>query len=858
MKHSLLLTALAALLPIAALTAQDPTEVGGLDTPGIPIQPEFWPAVPTLDIPVPPGPLVGGLPPHAAPAIPEGAPQPGPNTPPSVDIPLDAPQPMGTGAFTYFQNRVVKPTNTSTSSTGEPSVALAQDTVWQTGNWYAARSLDNGETWTHVSPYSRFGALDGGFCCDQRMYYVDSSDIAVWLLQYSYSSTTQNGSYRIAVANGRADLAAGSTGSWTSWTFSPQSFGFAAGNWLDFPDIAQGGDWLYASANVFSAGGSYVGSVIWRMEIADLASGSALSFAYLTNATIDGATYRIADRPSTDDRCYFAAFDTTTSVFVYYYTNTGTWSRVSRTVGSWTNATAACPGPDGRDWCGRVVGRFRGAFSTPTQLGFVWTSAGNGGSRPLPYTRIARFTADANRTLIGEQDIWNSTLTWAYGTGRGNSSGDVGMVFALGGPSSYVRSTATIYDSYQPFGGSTTTTSMNSGTHGPSSNRWGDYFDVHLHPTYGRTFIGTGMAQNGGTGGASNDPRYVWFGRNDHEPTWVNLLVESTGVSGVPITLSVTSLDGLKNGNTNFSRRFAPNQGYAVTAPSSVISGSVTYSFERWATKSVATSASYALQPIGDLTYETTTIGVSDDLAEARYKIRRTLTVNSSNPASGVAITISPTDINGNGNGTTGFTRFYRDDQVVTLTAPAAIGPDPFRRWVVGRTIYPEGQNSINLTMTGDLTATAQYWNFVQGSWNSIGAGCVGGNRQVPVHTIVQAGNNYVQGSPMTFRCTGAPASTGGVLLFGFSTTNWGAFVLPLDLSIIGGNGCVLYHDVVVTEGANSSAAGVAAYNLTIPVEPALVGASSYTTFSFIDPLAPRPLPLTYSNAVRLRQGGYN
>ena len=47
------------------------------------------------------------------------------------------------------------------------------------------------------------------------------------------------------------------------------------------------------------------------------------------------------------------------------------------------------------------------------------------------------------------------------------------------------------------------------------------------------------------------------------------------------------------------------------------------------------------------------------------------LTVNSTNPSSGVAITVSPSDVNNAANGTTSFTRTYDSGATVTLTAPA-------------------------------------------------------------------------------------------------------------------------------------------------------------------------------------------
>ena len=59
----------------------------------------------------------------------------------------------------------------------------------------------------------------------------------------------------------------------------------------------------------------------------------------------------------------------------------------------------------------------------------------------------------------------------------------------------------------------------------------------------------------------------------------------------------------------------------------------------------------------------------------------RTLTVNSSNPNSGVSITVSPTDNNSQGGGATSFTRTYNNNTAVTLTAPATAGGNNFAKW---------------------------------------------------------------------------------------------------------------------------------------------------------------------------------
>lgn len=57
------------------------------------------------------------------------------------------------------------------------------------------------------------------------------------------------------------------------------------------------------------------------------------------------------------------------------------------------------------------------------------------------------------------------------------------------------------------------------------------------------------------------------------------------------------------------------------------------------------------------------------------------LTVNSTSPASGVAISLTPADSNGATGGNTSFVRVYNPGTVVTLTAPATAGTSSFVSW---------------------------------------------------------------------------------------------------------------------------------------------------------------------------------
>jgi hypothetical protein len=83
-----------------------------------------------------------------------------------------------------------------------------------------------------------------------------------------------------------------------------------------------------------------------------------------------------------------------------------------------------------------------------------------------------------------------------------------------------------------------------------------------------------------------------------------------------------------------------------------------------------------------------------------------TLTVNSTNPASGVAIAVSPADDNSAANGSTSFTRTYDAGTSVTLTALALSGANTFTSWTGCTTASTV---TCNVTMNANTTVTANY-----------------------------------------------------------------------------------------------------------------------------------------------------
>ncbi|HLU39888.1 MAG TPA: hypothetical protein VK081_10915 [Planctomycetota bacterium] len=790
------------------------------------------------------------IPKHALPPVPEGqGGNPQPDTPPARVV-ESAPPVAGTGAFTYFRNRRVQPpgANRSVASVVEPCAVQVNDTVMHVGNWYAALSRDQGETWTSIFPQSFFPPLDAGFCCDQRIDYVESHDLTCWVMQYGYSATTRKGSHQIAIANGRNELRSANASDWTLYQFDPTDFGFPLGTWLDFPDVGFNADWLYLSANVYDgSSGAFRGAVVWRVSLHDLRQNGPATFTWLTDATMGGNSYRFATRAGDGSAMYWATLMSTTTIRIWRQHTIGiVRDYVDRPTAAWRwSITQDCAGPDGRGWLGDAqrnpIGRIRGACGTDTELVFAWTSDGNGGNRPFPYTRVARYRV-SDRTTIAEHDIYSPTDCWAYAALDSNTLGDIGGVIAIGGPNRYVRTSSFVIDQYEPWN-AVVAYRMGNPTNNPPGEYFGDYFDVQRSSIDGRTFVGAGTFMRGGDRNEHVEPHYVWFGRNDYEPVRVVLDVRASAI-GVPITIDVTDVDGLKDGNTPFQRTFMPSQGYELTAPQQFTSGATTWVFDRWVHDGIE-------RPAGQRTLTIANMGTTADVAEARYRVRRTITFQTSpHITTPVGLTVTPQDLNGQAGGLTTFTRQYLQGTQVTVTLPSAsVGGHPFHAWRVGSVLHPVGQRTITFTVLRDDSVTALFLVHTPGSYVPFGTGCDGSNGP-DVHTGV--GRPEI-GMTVRWQVVGGPASVPAVLLVGASNTMWNGARLPLPIP--GAPGCGLLTAIDVTLPAFTASGGAAVVPLDIPTTPNLIGGHVYTQFLCVDPGA-NQMGISASNGLDTLVGG--
>jgi hypothetical protein len=229
----------------------------------------------------------------------------------------------------------------------------------------------------------------------------------------------------------------------------------------------------------------------------------------------------------------------------------------------------------------------------------------------------------------------------------------------------------------------------------------------------------------------------------------------------------------------------------------------------------------------------------------------RTLTVESLNPSSGVAITVNKEDCNGRTNGSTKFTREYYGTQTVALTAPLLVGDNPFRYWKVDKAIVL-GNEVVSISTSKNKTATAHYYDYLKGSMTTFGTGCPGSSG---VPALSGTGQPDV-GNQISIGLAGARGSSFGRLYIGSSKTTWNGVSLPLSLGFLGMGSCTL--DVSLDLQLSIFTTPLGTYRIfpTIPNNTSTIGTHFYLQAMVFDKGAPTPLKAVQSNALDIMVGG--
>lgn len=447
-----------------------------------------------------------------------------PNPPTSVDESLLPEKPAEKSSFapgdmrvfSYHDMNSAEAPTALRASVSEPSVVNIGNGVFYTSNWFAARSLDGGQTFSFINPGSTFPSVNGGFCCDQVTAYAPAQDMILWGLQYSKDSS--NNTFRIARTIGVSGL---SSNQWIYWNFSPQSFGITAGYWLDFPSMSVSGSYLYITSNIFTVSGNgYAGCVVWRISLSQLAAGGSINFSYLVYpapappALPHIISLRLTEGASATMHWVSVPIDTPSVIRLSHWADSGTQITTQEIAVNSFNPLSRdgfAFSPDGTNWAGRADSRVQAGYVSNGVIGAMW-GAKQGGAFPYPYIIHARFN-ESTGALIYQGAIWNPNFAWLYPASSINSAGNLGGVISYGGGQFYPNSDFWAIDDISntlPLGANFAAAASNFG---PGSNSWGDYLSVKPHKQYPNTWVAAMFYMNGGQSDSNTASRYLWFGR---------------------------------------------------------------------------------------------------------------------------------------------------------------------------------------------------------------------------------------------------------------------------------------------------------------------------------------------------------
>ncbi len=438
--------------------------------------------------------------------------------PPGSETNLDGPGPLAANTFKLWSNTNLLPIIPGgfSSSTNEPATAMSGRNRFQTGNWYSAYSSNQGNTWTHLSPFTAFPSVDGGFCCDQDTLYDPSRGMFIWLLQYikSGSGPTDKGSFRIALWNSHVQNI--SNVGWYYYTFDPTDIGGSGGEWFDYPHLALSNDYLYIAINVFTTTtDTWTRTVMIRLPLREMRYAQGFSYSYWQSTQY----FNFTPVQGAKDVMYWASQVNGNSMALFRWPESGGISFFGRGITAYNaGGLHNCPASDGNDWCERSDNRInagaivRNALTRQQELWFFW-NVREGGIFTWPYVEAAKFR-ESDLAYLGRPLLWSSGAPWHYVGAAPNARGDVALSIAYGhAPNFFPGSVVCLDDDFNGDPAPWECYTTRVGSHSPASDRWGDYLRVRPADPADYNWTATAFTLQANTGSGAAEPRNLIFGR---------------------------------------------------------------------------------------------------------------------------------------------------------------------------------------------------------------------------------------------------------------------------------------------------------------------------------------------------------
>ena len=349
----------------------------------------------------------------------------------------------------------------------EPNVAVDGQNVLMTWNDNAAKSLDGGGHYQYIDSSAQFAeSEDGGFCCDQLVQHDSNHGIWLWVLQSwpaNHRQDTKNfgGGNRI-----RVKVANDSGAFLRAYDFTAQQAGMPSDAWLDQSKIGLSNSDMYLSLNSYHADRSFVGSVVWRVSLADMAAGQAAETScFNTTKQVDAygnPLGAIVPARAAGDTMYLATHYDNSRLAVWSWPDSSPAPMRYLAKTSLQGGPAGYPLPtrtdaDGKvrldyhcqitgsadpatDWCAGTDDRITSAWLSGNQLGVAW-NAGQDPANGWQYPSIAVALLDAARIsactngecILAKPSIRAHAHAFGYAAVAPNKRGDLGVVFIYGG-----------------------------------------------------------------------------------------------------------------------------------------------------------------------------------------------------------------------------------------------------------------------------------------------------------------------------------------------------------------------------------------------------------------------------------------
>jgi len=425
------------------------------------------------------------------------------------------PQPSGDqlpGDFRILRRHMLNNTEApSTSNVTEPTAACNVTKAMYTGNWFAARSTNAGNTWTYVNPYTVFTPPSGmSFCCDQEVIYERSRGIFIWSLLYINAAQT-GGVNRIAISKNT-----------TGWWY--YDFHYSTTILPDYPHLRLSDNYLYLTCNLYGSTG-FTATRLLRLPLTDMAQGKSFSYNFIARS--DVFNFVVAKNRFVQSTAFFASnyiiagpYD---RVRIFHWDENSTsysWNDVTVSAWSWSGFT--CTAPDGTNPCGRMDDRLLAAIVTnwgapgvSNKVLWLGWNAGPITGRPKVYSYVVKINLN-DFSVIGYADVWNSDVTWGYPAMGVNDRGHLALSIDFMGSPVYVDHYLSLYDDYTaspPPGWEVYRGAR--GYAGPSDDKWGDYNWADQYFPKSHLWLGTGHVK---PNSANVDPYFYIFGRDRDYP----------------------------------------------------------------------------------------------------------------------------------------------------------------------------------------------------------------------------------------------------------------------------------------------------------------------------------------------------